>query len=124
DAIGRTGVYHNTTLAHGHARLSWLSDVFPLPLGVLGNAISAGDVLVVLGLAIFVYRAGTTRTRSGMGNIAAPLRCGDFRRLLVGRSASRLGDWLTMTAVVTWAYAETHRASIVALFLALRMAAV
>jgi MFS family permease len=119
-----SGVYHNTTLAGGHPRLGWLGDVFPLPLGgVLGNAVSVGDLLVVFGLAVFVYRAGTTRGRSGFGNVLAPLRCGDFTRLLVGRSASRLGDWLTMTAVVTWTYAETHRASIVAVFLALRMTA-
>jgi predicted MFS family arabinose efflux permease len=123
--IAASGVYHNNTLAGGHPRLAWLGDVFPLPLGrVLGNAVSLGDLLVVCGLAIFVYRAGTTRARTGAGNMLAPLRCGDFTRLLVGRSASRLGDWLTMTAVVTWAYAETHRAAIVALFLALRMVAV
>jgi MFS family permease len=123
--IAGSGVYHNNTLTGSHSHLAWLGDVFPLPLGkVLGNTVSLGDLLIVVGLAIFVYRAGTTRARTGVGNILAPLRSGDFTRLLVGRSASRLGDWLTMTAVVTWVYAETHRASLVSLFLAGRMLAV
>jgi MFS family permease len=125
DSIARSDVYHNNTLAGGHPRLAWLGDVFPLPLGrALGNVVSLGDLLVVFGLAIFVYRAGTTRAHTAGGNLLAPLRSADFTRLLAGRSASRLGDWLTMTAVVTWVYAETHRATLVALFLALRMLAV
>ncbi len=125
DSIASSGVYHNNTLAGGHPRLAWLGDVFPLPLGrTLGNVVSLGDLLVVFGLAIFVYHAGTSRVRTAGGNLLAPLRCADFTRLLAGRSASRLGDWLTMTAVVTWVYAETHRATIVAFSLALRMLAV
>jgi len=125
DSIGPSDVYHNNTLAGGHLRLAWLGDVFPLPLGrALGNVVSLGDLLVVFGLAIFAYRAGTTRARTAAGDLLAPLRCADFTRLLAGRSASRLGDWLTMTAVVTWVYAETHRATVVAFFLALRMLAV
>jgi MFS family permease len=125
DSIARSDVYHNNTLAGGHPRLAWLGDVFPLPLGrALGNVVSLGDLLVVFGLAIFVYRAGTTRADTAGGNLFAPLRSADFTRLLAGRSASRLGDWLTMTAVVTWVYAETHRAAFVGLFLALRMLAV
>ena len=123
--IAGSGVYHNNTLAGRHPRLAWLGDVFPLPLGrALGNVVSLGDLLVVFGLAIFVYRAGTTRVRTAGGHLIAPLGRADFTRLLAGRSASRLGDWLTMTAVVTWVYAETHRATIVAFFLALRMLAV
>jgi MFS family permease len=125
DSIAPSDVYHNNTLAGGHPRLAWLGDVFPLPLGrALGNVVSLGDLLVVFGLAIFVYRAGTTRAHTAGGKLLAPLRCADFTRLLAGRSASRLGDWLTTTAVVTWVYAETHRATLVALFLALRMLAV
>jgi MFS family permease len=125
DSIAPADVYHNTTLAGGHPRLGWLGDVFPLPLGrALGNVVSVGDLLIVFGLAIFVYRAGTNRVHTAGRNLVAPLRCADFTRLLAGRSASRLGDWLTMTAVVTWVYAETHRATIVAFFLALRMLAV
>lgn len=124
-SIAGSGVYHNNTLAGGHPHLAWLGDVFPLPLGgVLGNAVSPGDLLVVFGLAIFAYRAGTSRMRTRAGNLLAPLRCRDFTRLLVGRSASRLGDWLTMTALVTWIYAETHRTALVGLFLAGRMLAV
>jgi MFS family permease len=124
-SIAASGIYNNNTLAGGHPRLAWLGDIFPLPLGgLLGNAVSVGDLLIVLGLTIFVYRAGTVRARISGWQLASPLRSGDFRRLLLGRSASRLGDWLTMTAVVTWVYSETHRATIVALFLALRMVAV
>lgn len=125
DSIASSGVYNNNTLAGGHPRLAWLGDIFPLPLGGLfGNAVSVGDLLIVFGLTIFVYRAGTVRARATPRQLATPLRSGDFRRLLLGRSASRLGDWLTMTAVVTWVYGETHRATIVAFFLALRMVAV
>jgi predicted MFS family arabinose efflux permease len=124
-SIAVSGGYYNNTLGAGHPRLAWLGDIFPLPLGrVLGNAVSPGDLLIVFGLAIFVYRAGTTRVRPGTGNILAPLRFAGFTRLLIGRSASRMGDWLTMTAVVTWIYAETHRATLVGLFLAGRMWAV
>jgi MFS family permease len=125
ESIARSGVYNNNTLAGGHPRLAWLGDVFPLPLGpIVGNVVSVGDLLIVFGLAIFVYRAGTKRVHAPVGNLFAPLRYGDFTRLLAGRSASRLGDWLTMTAVVTWIYSETHRASLVGFFLAARMLAV
>src|SRR5204862_84859 len=43
--------------------------------------------------------------------------------LLLGRTVSRLGDWLTMTAVVTWLYVETRSSLLVSLFLVVRVGA-
>jgi hypothetical protein len=51
--IEATGVASNNVLAGAHTHLAWLGDVFPLPARVpFANALSIGDVLIVLGVAV------------------------------------------------------------------------
>jgi MFS family permease len=121
--LTRHGVYNNVALAHG-AHLAWLGDVFPLPrLVPLTNSLSIGDLLVVLGVATFAFRASLPAATSRRGQTAELLAVKPFRRLLLGRTVSRLGDWLTMTAVVTWLYVETRSSLLVSLFLVVRVGA-
>ena len=41
-----------------HTHLAWLGDIFAIPSVVpLANAVSIGDVLIVLGTVAFVYRS-------------------------------------------------------------------
>jgi MFS family permease len=121
--LTRDGVYNNVVLAH-HANLGWLGDVFPLPRMVpLTNSLSIGDLLIVLGVVIFAFRASLPAVTSRRGQTPELLSVAPFRRLLVGRTVSRLGDWLTMTAVVTWLYVETRSSLLVSLFLVVRVGA-
>jgi MFS family permease len=121
--LTRDGVYNNVVLAH-HANLGWLGDVFPLPRIVpLANSLSIGDLLIVLGVVIFAFRASLPPATSRRGQTYELLAVKPFRRLLLGRTVSRLGDWLTMTAVVTWLYVETRSSLLVSLFLVVRVGA-
>jgi len=55
--ITRTGHYNNNVLASAHTHLGFLGDVMPLPAAVpFANAFSIGDVLLLLGATLFVYR--------------------------------------------------------------------
>jgi MFS family permease len=121
--LTRDGVYNNVVLAH-HANLGWLGDVFPLPSIVpLANSLSIGDLLIVLGVVIFAFRASLPAATSRRGQTPELLAVRPFRRLLLGRTVSKLGDWLTMTAVVTWLYVETRSSLLVSLFLVVRVGA-
>jgi hypothetical protein len=117
------GDYNNIVLA-SHAHLSWLGDIFALPRAVpLANSLSVGDLLLLIGVITFVYRASLPARRSSAGRTYEALSVGSFRRLVAGRTVSKLGDWLTMTAVVTWLYVETRSSFLVSLFLVLRIGA-
>jgi MFS family permease len=121
--LTRHGVYNNVVLAHG-AHLGWLGDVFPLPRMVpLANALSIGDLLLLVGVITFAFRASLPAAEGRGARTLELLSVTPFRRLLLGRTVSKLGDWLTMTAVVTWLYAETRSAFLVSLFLVLRTGA-
>ncbi len=121
--LAHHGVYNNVALASG-AHLPWLGDVFPLPRIVpLANALSIGDLLLLVGVTTFVFRASFPAGPSGRGRTLEALSVTAFRRLLAGRTVSKLGDWLTMTAVVTWLYVETRSSLLVSLFLVLRIGA-
>jgi MFS family permease len=117
------GSYNNVLLA-SHAHLAWLGDVFALPRAVpLANSLSVGDLLLLLGVITFVFRASLPVRRSSAGRTRETLSVEPFRRLLAGRTVSKLGDWLTMTAAVTWLYVETRSSLLVSMFLVLRMGA-
>jgi MFS family permease len=121
--LTRHGVYNNIVLAH-KAHLGWLGDVFPLPSAVpLANSLSIGDLLILVGVTTFAFRASLPPAKSRRGQTLELLSVAPFRRLLVGRTVSRLGDWLTMTAVVTWLYVETRSTLLVSLFLVFRVGA-
>jgi hypothetical protein len=117
------GAYNNVVLAT-HAHLSWLGDVFPLPPAFpLANSLSIGDLLLLIGVITFVFRASLPARESAGGGTRETLAFGAFRRLVAGRTVSKLGDWLTMTGVVTWLYIETRSSWLVSSFLVLRMGA-
>ena len=54
--------------------------------------------------------------------LVLPLRRRPFRPLVAGRLASQLGDWLTLAALVGWAFEATRSTGLVALFLLARLA--
>jgi Family of unknown function (DUF5317)/Major Facilitator Superfamily len=117
------GAYNNVVLARG-AHLSWLGDVFALPRAVpFANALSIGDLLLVIGVLTFVFRASLPARETTAARTRETLAVGPFRRLLAGRTVSKLGDWLTMTAIVTWLYLDTRSSFLVSAFLVLRMGA-
>jgi hypothetical protein len=56
-AITRTGHYNNNVLGSAHTHLAFLGDVLPLPAAVpLANAFSIGDLLLLVGAMVFVWR--------------------------------------------------------------------
>jgi predicted MFS family arabinose efflux permease len=119
----RHGSYDNVVLAT-HAHLSWLGDVFALPRAFpLTNSLSLGDLLVLAGVIAFVFRASLPARESTGARTRETLTYDAFRRLVAGRTVSKLGDWLTMTAVVTWLYIETRSSVLVSAFLVFRMGA-
>jgi Na+/melibiose symporter-like transporter len=123
-AITRDGGYNNNVLAGAHTHLAWLGDVFALPPTVpLATALSIGDVLIVIGMTAFVYRSCVPRIPHASAGMTAALRYPQFRRVLAGRVTSKLGDWLTMTAIVTWVYSVTQSTQTVAAFLLVRILA-
>jgi uncharacterized protein DUF5317/MFS transporter len=121
--ITTDGYHTNNVLAGPHTAVAWLGDVFALPSVVpLATAFSVGDFLILFGATVFVCRAcaepGTEFARRAL----EPLGVSGFRRLLAGRVVSKLGDLLTMTAVVTWLYSRTHSTLLVSVFLIARIA--
>jgi MFS family permease len=117
------GSYNNVVLASG-AHLAWLGDIFALPRAVpLANSLSIGDLLLLIGVVTFVFRASLPARKSSSSRTLETLSVAPFRRLLLGRTVSKLGDWLTMTAVVTWLYLETRSSFLISSFLLLRMGA-
>jgi MFS family permease len=50
-----------------------------------------------------------------------PLRSASFRRLVLGKSISYLGDWLMVAVLVGWVYESTSSVAQVALLMAIRM---
>jgi MFS family permease len=118
-----SGAWNNNVLAGPHTRLGLLGDIFAFPPVVpFASAVSVGDVLIVLGMVAFVYRSCTPRTGNSSSAIIAPLRYPAFRRVIVGRLTSKLGDWLTQAATVTWIYSTTHSTLAVSAALLARMA--
>jgi Family of unknown function (DUF5317) len=118
------GFHTNNVLAGPHTAVAWLGDVFALPRVVpLATAFSIGDLLILFGATAFVCRACAAPGTVSLRRALEPLGVHGFRRLLAGRVVSKLGDLLTMTAVVTWIYTRTHSTLLVSLFLITRIAA-
>src|SRR5690242_3997080 len=123
-ALTAARVDSNNVLLTGHTHLGWLGDRFAIPAGIpLATAISIGDLLIVFGMTLFVYRACTPPLGPSAGSTFAPLRFRPFRHVLLGRLASSLGDWMAMTAIVTWLFARTGSTGAVSAFLVARIVA-
>jgi MFS family permease len=118
------GVYNNIALVHPGSHLAFLGDIFALPRVIpLANTFSVGDVLLLAGAALFVYRAGRQERDRPPVRASAPLRNAEFRSLLAGRTISKLGDWISIAALVTWIYSRTHSTTAVSALLLARLLA-
>jgi predicted MFS family arabinose efflux permease len=123
-SLVRHGFHDNNVLAGPHTPLAWLGDVFALPSIVpFATAFSVGDVLILFGAIAFVCRGCAPPGATSARQLLDPLRFDGFRRLLIGRGASTLGDLLTMTAVVTWLFERTHSTAQVSAVLIARIVA-
>jgi hypothetical protein len=123
-ALTRHGFHDNNVLAGPHTPLAWLGDVFALPAVVpFATAFSVGDVLILVGAIAFVCRSCAPAGAPSAKQLLDPLRFDGFRRLLIGRGTSGVGDLLTMTAVVTWLFERTHSTAQVSAFLVARIVA-
>lgn len=103
------GVYNNVAAASSSSHLAFLGDVFAIPHSLpFANTFSIGDVLLVAGATFFVYRNGRSSEDKPSSRAFDPLRVPEFRALLAGRTISKLGDWVSIAALVTWIYAHSH----------------
>lgn len=122
--LTRAGTDANNVLSGPHTHLAWLGDQFAIPTGIpFATAISIGDLLIIFGMTLFIYRASTDQEASNAGSTFAPLGIAAYRHVLVARLASSLGDWMAMTAVVTWVFEHTHSTVDVSAFLIARILA-
>ncbi len=60
-------------------------------------------------------------TRLMPERLERPLRSASFRRLVLGKSISYLGDWLMIAVLVGWVYESTSSVAQVALLMAIRL---
>jgi MFS family permease len=103
------GAYNNVAAASSSSHLAFLGDVFAIPHSLpFANTFSIGDVLLVAGATFFVYRNGRSSADKPSSRALDPLRVPEFRALLAGRTISKLGDWVSIAALVTWIYAQSH----------------
>ena len=103
------GAYNNVAAVSSGSHLAFLGDVFAIPHGLpFANTFSIGDVLLVAGATFFVYRNGRSSDDKASSRALDPLRVPEFRALLAGRTVSKLGDWVSIAALVTWIYAHSH----------------
>jgi MFS family permease len=66
---------------------------------------------------------GLTKTTTSLlpERLKRPLRSPSFRRLVLGKSISYLGDWLMVAVLVGWVYEATSSVAQVALLMAIRL---
>ena len=119
-------VHGHTNVELGGSHLTFLGDIFALPSAVpLANAFSVGDLLIGIGMILFIVAAsfGDGARRSLVpARLLEPLRTPAFRRLAAGKLVSHLGDWLTLAALVGWIYQETDSLGNVAVLMLVRLA--
>jgi len=102
----------DSNVAASADRLAFLGDVFALPARLpFATAFSVGDVLIglgVIGFVVVVSLGDGPERRLAPGRLVAPLADPTFRRVALGNLLSRIGDWLTLAALVGWTYADTR----------------
>ena len=108
-------------------RFGFLGDVFALPSRLpFSNTFSVGDLLISLGMIVFVVVVSTRDEGStspfALSATLRPLRFAGYRHLLLGKLISSVGDWLTVATVIGWIYARTHSTTDVAVILIARLA--
>ena len=121
--FGHGHTFANNVVAGNSTWLPWLGDIFALPHWLpLATPISTGDVLIVLGSVLFIYRVCTPRPPV-MPHPFRPLTSAAFRSLILARVTSSAGDWISLAAIVSWLYARYHSLTAVSLFMGLRIIA-
>lgn len=106
-------------------RLWFFGDIFAIPPALpLSNVFSIGDVLIAIGMIGFIVYVSTN---CGRGSVSArrflqPLAAKPYRRLAAGRLVSQVGDWLTLSALVGWAFDTTNSIGTAAAIMLCRLA--
>jgi MFS family permease len=100
------GVYHNTVLAGRDTHLAFLGDVFALPRLPFAAAMSIGDVVLIVGVFIVVYRACSSGVAPMATAVRAPLAVPAFRRFLAIQTVSSLLGWAVAATLVGWAFSH------------------
>lgn len=100
------GVYHNTVLAGRGTHLAFLGDVFALPRLPLAAAMSIGDVILIVGVFIVVYRMCSVGVAPVATAVRAPLAVPTFRRFLAIQTLSSLLGWAVAATLVGWAFSH------------------
>jgi hypothetical protein len=118
------GVHENVFVGHG--RLGFLGDVFALPSEFpLANVFSVGDILIGIGMMIFVVLVSIQDGGAPAiepSRLLQPLRTSSYRVLAAGKLVSHAGDWITLTALVGWVYDTTGSTGQASLLLLARLA--
>ena len=100
------GAHHNAHLMTEATRLAFLGDIFAVPRFPGAAAISIGDLLLVAGACLLVYRACTpSPTGSGVG-MREPFAKPRFVHLLAVQTLSGFASWTVAAVLVGWAYAD------------------
>jgi len=119
------GVHENSIVGEG-ARLGFLGDVFALPAELpLANVFSVGDILIGVGMMLFVVLVSIQDGRAPAldpSRLLEPLRTSSYRVLAGGKLVSHAGDWITLTALVGWIYHDTGSTGQASLLLLARLA--
>ena len=125
DVASQAGhVHNNVATMDAGTHLGFLGDVFAIPHGIpLANTFSIGDILLVMGATLFVFRSGRSNRDRPSSGAFEPLAVPAFRALLAGRTVSKLGDWVSVAALVTWIYAHSHSTFGVSAILVARLTA-
>lgn len=118
------GVHDNAFVGDG--RLMFLGDVFALPSEFpLANVFSVGDILIGIGMMLFVVLVSVQNGREPAiepSRLLEPLRTSSYRALSAGKLVSHAGDWITLTALVGWIYDTTGSTGQASLLLLARLA--
>lgn len=118
------GVHDNVFVGDG--RLAFLGDVFALPSEFpLANVFSVGDILIGIGMMLFVVLVAIQdggEPAIEPARLLEPLRTSSYRVLAAGKLVSHAGDWITLTALVGWVYDTTGSTGQASLLLLARLA--
>jgi uncharacterized protein DUF5317/transketolase-like protein/MFS transporter len=119
------GNLKETNVSPHAEHLRFLGDVFALPAELpIANTFSVGDILIGFGMIAFIVVSSLDRGERTLSpsRIFEPLRIRSYRRLVLGRLISSIGDWLTLAALIGWIYHETGSTGNVAILLLVRLA--
>lgn len=100
------GAHHNAHLMTAETRLAFLGDIFAVPRFPGAAAISVGDLLLVAGACVLVYRVCTPRAVGADVGIRGPFTKPRFVHLLAVQTLSGFASWTVAAVLVGWAYVD------------------